>query len=68
MSGEMNRRGFIKGAGFLAAAACGGAANGGTSNVSRTAAALCVKTGATPRTLDATSLVKSLKNQGAFLG
>ena len=33
-----------------------------------TAAALCVKTGATPRTLDATALVKTLKDQGAFLG
>ena len=33
-----------------------------------TASALCVKTGATPRTLDATALVKSLKDQGAFLG
>lgn len=39
MSCEMNRRGFIKGAGVFAAAACGGAANGGTSNVSRMAAA-----------------------------
>ena len=36
MSGEMNRRGFIKGAGVFAAAACGGTANGGTSNASRT--------------------------------
>ncbi len=33
-----------------------------------TAAALCVKTGATPRTLDVTTLVKALKGQGAFLG
>ena len=33
-----------------------------------TAAALCVKTGSTPRTLDAASLVKTLKAQGAFLG
>ena len=37
MSGEMNRRGFIKGAGVFAAAACGGAANGGTSNAPRMA-------------------------------
>ena len=41
MSGEMNRRGFIKGAGVFAAAACGGAANGGTSNVSRSPSAPC---------------------------
>ena len=33
-----------------------------------TAAALCVKTGASPRSLDAAALVKTLKEQGAFLG
>ncbi len=33
-----------------------------------TAAALCVKTGSTPRTLDAKSLVDVLRAQGAFLG
>ena len=33
-----------------------------------TAAALCVKSGATPRTLDAEELVAKLKEQGAFLG
>jgi hypothetical protein len=33
-----------------------------------TAAALCVKTGATPRSLDAAALVKTLREQGAFLG
>ena len=33
-----------------------------------TAAALCLKTDATPRTLDAAMLVKTLKAQGAFLG
>ena len=33
-----------------------------------TAAALCIKTGSTPRTLDAKSLVDVLKAQGAFLG
>ena len=39
MSGEMNRRGFIKGAGVLAAAACGGAAKGGALNVARSPSA-----------------------------
>ena len=33
-----------------------------------TAAALCVKTGKTPRTLDVTTLVTTLKEQKAFLG
>ena len=33
-----------------------------------TAAALCLKTGMMPRTLDAASLVKTLKSQGSFLG
>ena len=33
-----------------------------------TAAALCIKTGSTPRTLDAKSLVDVLRAQGAFLG
>ena len=35
---------------------------------SGTAAALCVKTGATPRSLDAATLVAQLKRQGVFLG
>ena len=33
-----------------------------------TAAALCVKTGATPRALDASKLVATLREQKAFLG
>ena len=33
-----------------------------------TAAALCLKTGSTPRTLDSKSLVDVLRAQGAFLG
>ena len=33
-----------------------------------TAAALCLKTGATPHTLDATALIDVLRSQGAFLG
>ena len=33
-----------------------------------TAAALCVGTGATPRSLDAAKLVATLKSQGVFLG
>ena len=68
MAGDINRRGFIKGAGVFAGAvrvmppvmAMGQAAG--------TAAALCVKNGSAPRTPDATALVKALKDQGAFLG
>jgi len=33
-----------------------------------TAAALCIKTGSTPRMLDSSKLVSTLKEQGAFLG
>jgi hypothetical protein len=33
-----------------------------------TAAALCLKTGDTPRTLDSAPLLDTLRAQGAFLG
>ena len=54
---SISRLGFLKGASFAAFAGVAGPA-----------AALCVKTGSTPRTLDAALLVKTLKAQGAFLG
>ena len=75
---DLGRRSFIKGASMVAvsvpAVAAASVAPASTTlhetdvQAAGTAAALCVKTGATPRSLDATALAKTLKNQGVFLG